>query len=852
MRSSRVPFLGVVFLSCWAHGSTPVTVPIPVPNPDTAGLWVFDESEGPVGEENWGIYDQSGNGNHGLRAPISTVANRPHYVAGGVSADSANYHLNFGTLSAAHVEIPDSASLDLTGGFTVEGWVNFNSIGGSQYLVSKRNTTGPASGYILEWSASSQTLQFSIGNGSSFQTVSSQGFAPVPGQWYHVAGVHNPQANPSQIYLYVNGQLNNSASASSTIATNNTPLWIGDWAAGGRHANARMDNIRLSPRVVPPAQLGFSNIPGPAKVIFGDSFESYSSTSDMVNRSSGQRNRWRVDAIGPASTYTLSTAHAHSGTRSIVVSHENAQGPGNKWVGPYYNLPIAATRDEPLVATEGWVSFTGIQNVGLYFQNQIWTGTETHYGVTMTNLVGGIQYWGDTQRWYYELPDHSSVAAFSDPIAYPGDLDRWHYYKFLCDYSKKEYVSFQFDDKQWDLSGLPFLVLPNFFPSSVIPVVDHNVRLLERPTAVYPYTARLALDDAAITVINSPDGWKTDTGGDWGISANWRGAIPDGVDSSANFGPVLSRTRTVFSDVMRTVGLIRFDSPQSYVLAGGGSLVVDVSTGSGSVVVLRGHHKLNLPVQLRDDTVVDVAMGATLTVADPIDLQEHSLQKAGMGTLLIQAPVIAASSISLTSGTMRLGTDQAIENLDIATEQEGDQAVDLAGHTLLIRTADRGAAEQQIYQDIRSAINSTTGRDGIYDSTTAAAGYAVGVTNCWVDSESSLSVLVRVVQNGDANLDGKVDLGDLELLAGSWQFEGQWDNGDFNYDEFVDRSDLLLLATNWRAVTDSGGALPLEDALQYVGLDPGVLPEPSACFAAFSLAQLCLGRRATRHPAPHP
>ena len=65
---------------------------------------------------------------------------------------------------------------------------------------------------------------------------------------------------------------------------------------------------------------------------------------------------------------------------------------------------------------------------------------------------------------------------------------------------KKEYVSFQFDEKRWDLSGNRILVLPNFFPRTVIPVVDHNVRLLELPNPPHPYTAQFALDNPAITV----------------------------------------------------------------------------------------------------------------------------------------------------------------------------------------------------------------------------------------------------------------------------------------------------------------------------------------------------------------
>ncbi len=47
---------------------------------------------------------------------------------------------------------------------------------------------------------------------------------------------------------------------------------------------------------------------------------------------------------------------------------------------------------------------------------------------------------------------------------------------------------------------------------------------------------------------------------------------------------------------------------------------------------------------------------------------------------------------------------------------------------------------------------------------------------------------------GDANLDGRVDLIDLSLLAGSFGDEGGWGAGDFNADGLVDLIDLSVLA----------------------------------------------------------
>ena len=53
---------------------------------------------------------------------------------------------------------------------------------------------------------------------------------------------------------------------------------------------------------------------------------------------------------------------------------------------------------------------------------------------------------------------------------------------------------------------------------------------------------------------------------------------------------------------------------------------------------------------------------------------------------------------------------------------------------------------------------------------------------------------------GDANLDGKVDVQDLAILAANYrkQVTGGWLQGDFNNDGVVDVEDLALLAANYR------------------------------------------------------
>jgi hypothetical protein len=61
------------------------------------------------------------------------------------------------------------------------------------------------------------------------------------------------------------------------------------------------------------------------------------------------------------------------------------------------------------------------------------------------------------------------------------------------------------------------------------------------------------------------------------------------------------------------------------------------------------------------------------------------------------------------------------------------------------------------------------------------------------------SIVVRHTLLGDANLDRKVDISDLGILATNWQKSDRtFSGGDFDYDGDVDVNDLGMLATGWQ------------------------------------------------------
>jgi len=98
------------------------------------------------------------------------------------------------------------------------------------------------------------------------------------------------------------------------------------------------------------------------------------------------------------------------------------------------------------------------------------------------------------------------------------------------------------------------------------------------------------------------------------------------------------------------------------------------------------------------------------------------------------------------------------------------------------------------------------------------------------------AILVRLTLYGDANLDGKVDTIDFNLLAANFGQSGKsWFNGDFDYSGTVNTIDFNLLASNF-SLTLAG---------KTAGPQRVLVPEP-AVWAIFAVASFAAARRKRR------
>ena len=192
----------VVTGDVWSFTTTDIE-----PDPSLVGRWNFDEGK------DFTAYDSSGHGHEGL------LWGDPQWNI----TERMGMCLNIG-YNKNRVEISDEPSFDITSAITIATWIKnnngWNYWGDNDAIAHKGTDTW----YLRRnggW-GSADSLRFHL-QGVAGMTTSD----PVTisdNEWHHIAATYNG----SKMCIYIDGQLNNSINASGQIATNNTPVWIGN------------------------------------------------------------------------------------------------------------------------------------------------------------------------------------------------------------------------------------------------------------------------------------------------------------------------------------------------------------------------------------------------------------------------------------------------------------------------------------------------------------------------------------------------------------------------------------------------------------------------------------------------
>jgi hypothetical protein len=313
--------------------------------------------------------------------------------------------------------------------------------------------------------------------------------------------------------------------------------------------------------------------------------------------------------------------------------------------------------------------------------------------------------------------------------------------------------------------------------------------------------------------------WAGPAIGFWDTIPNWNGQVPRLQDSTANL-PNIGTASVINLQSDEHIGQLNFDNPLGYTLVGGGDVTMDVlshgGVGFATVTVFSGSHTIGVPLNLASDTHFSVASNSALSVIGALSASGRAITKDGGGTL--QFENVRAASLNVNGGTLKIsakGSPNSVAGASVVNALSiPSGTLDLTDNSLVINYTTLGT----LLADTRQAL-----QDGRLTTSLSADGHALG----YADNGSG-SLTVAYTFAGDANLDGRVNAVDFNVLASNFSTGAKfWSQADFNYDGSVNTLDFNALARNF----GQSLAIPLAPL-------GGQVPEPASASPMLGLGLL--------------
>ena len=150
-----------------------------------------------------------------------------------------------------YVDLGNPSSLSAIGGttnITASGWAYYTAYGGGGQSYSVITVKGSPWTWLLE--NLSSTFRFRITAGGSDVNVADTSTHAL-NTWYNVVGTYDG----SNMKIYVNGVLKNTAAQTGTLATNTETAKIGTWQGTNYNLTGRVSNVSIYNRALTAAEI---------------------------------------------------------------------------------------------------------------------------------------------------------------------------------------------------------------------------------------------------------------------------------------------------------------------------------------------------------------------------------------------------------------------------------------------------------------------------------------------------------------------------------------------------------------------------------------------------------------------
>jgi hypothetical protein len=351
---------------------------------------------------------------------------------------------------------------------------------------------------------------------------------------------------------------------------------------------------------------------------------------------------------------------------------------------------------------------------------------------------------------------------------------------------------------------------------------------------------------------------STGADGNWSDHLNWRGARPEGRDSTANFTTGNNAPRTVNVDMPVSVGQMSFGSNFSYTLDGANAVNFDVFSGSATIDVTAGSHAIWAPVTLADNTIVTAATNSGLTMTN-LQPSTVTLTKAGAGGLAVNN--VRAQVLNVTGGSVVVlansGTS-GISRVNTLSISAG-AALDLNDNDLVVNGGNFSAIQGLVLTGYRGGPDSTatgivsTTSQTVHGGTTILAVFdnsLAGFSDYPFGSGQTISanaIVGKYTYIGDTNYDGQVTPQDYTAtdsnLGTSAPVGISWFYGDTNFDGNIDATDYAGI--DGALGLGTGNPLAMHAMADFDELSR-VVPEVGSLIGLMGAAGVLMGMRGRR------
>jgi autotransporter-associated beta strand protein len=183
---------------------------------------------------------------------------------------------------------------------------------------------------------------------------------------------------------------------------------------------------------------------------------------------------------------------------------------------------------------------------------------------------------------------------------------------------------------------------------------------------------------SVLVLSNTTGSWQNDANGNWSSAGSWNGNLPNGGNSQAIFGNVITAPRTVTVDIPVSVGSMTFNSTNAYTLTGTQPITMLSGSGDAAITVTTGSHLISVPLVLSTNTDVTVSSANTMTLAGNIS-GAGVLNMFGPGGLVLTGSNTYGGGTNISAGTLAIGNGGSGGSLVGNIIDNGTLAFNLAG-----------------------------------------------------------------------------------------------------------------------------------------------------------------------------